>query len=124
MPATALSVARAVAAARQVAFDQREQPRDALLRRRPVGDVFAREGVLVHLRAHVAGIDRVHAQLGVLGRQHRAQLLERRLARAVPAPALVGLDGGVGGDVEDARAAASRGSASWTSASGARTLTS
>ena len=42
--------ARAVAPARQVALDQREQPGDAVLGRRPVGDVLARERLLVHAR--------------------------------------------------------------------------
>ena len=64
------------------------------------------ERVLVHLRAHVAGVDGVDAQVGMLGGEDGAELLERRLRRAVAAPALVGLNGGVGGDVEDARARA------------------
>ena len=56
-----------VAAARQRALDQREQPGDAVLRRRPVGDVLARERLLVHLGAHVAWVDAVDAQPRVLG---------------------------------------------------------
>ena len=40
----------------------------------------------------------------MLGGEDPRQLLERGLRRAVAAPALVGLDGGVGGDVEDHRA--------------------
>ena len=46
-------------------------------------------------------------QLGMLGGEDRRELLERGLRRAVPAPALVGLDRGVGRDVHD-RAAARR----------------
>ena len=49
----------AVAAAGAIALDQRQQPRHALLGRRPIGDVLAREGLLVHLRPHVAGVDGV-----------------------------------------------------------------
>ena len=48
-----------------------------------------------------------HAQLGLLGGEHRRQVLERGLRRAVAAPALVGLDRGVGRDVHD-RARATR----------------
>ena len=92
---------RAVAAARQVALDEREQAGHAVARRRAVGDVLARERVLVHARVHVAGVDGVDAQVGALGGEHVGELLERRLRRAVAAPALVALDRGVGGDVDD-----------------------
>ena len=68
---------------------------------RTVGDVLARERVLVHLGAHVAGIDDEHAHVGMLGREHRRQLLERGLRRSVAAPSFVGLDRGVGRDVDD-----------------------
>ena len=77
----------------------------------PVGDVLAREGLLVHRRAHVAGIEPVDPHVGLLGGEHVATLLERRLRRAVAAPALVALDGGVGRDVDD-RAAEARSSGS------------
>ena len=117
-------LARPVAPAGQLALDQLEQARDAVLGRRPVGDVLAGERLLVHPRAHVARVDGVDAQLRMLGGEDRGQLLERRLRGAVAAPALVGLDRRVGGDVDD-RAARRRcsGSASWISASGASTLT-
>ena len=59
------------------------------------------ERVLVHLRPHVSGVDCVDTQLGVLGSEDRRQLLEGGLRRAVAAPALVRLDGGVRGDVDD-----------------------
>jgi hypothetical protein len=55
----------------------------------------------VHARAHVAGIDGVDAQRRVLRREDRRELLQRGLRGAVAAPAGVGLDGGVGGEVED-----------------------
>ena len=61
----------------------------------------------MHARVHVAGVDRVDPEAGLLGGEHACELLERRLRGAVAAPAFVGLDGGVGGDVDDAAAAAS-----------------
>ena len=64
---TPVELAGPVAPAGQVALDQGEQAGHARLGRRPVGDVLAGERVLVHLRAHVAGVDRVDAQLRVLG---------------------------------------------------------
>ena len=120
------SIARLVAAARLVALDQGARTRARFLGRRPVGDVLAGERLLVHLRAHVAGVDGVDAQLRAARRRGpRVELLERGLRRAVAAPALVGLDGGVGGDVDDRRARAAAAAArAATSASGAMTLTS
>src|SRR5439155_12702224 len=79
-------VVDAVAAARQVALDQGDETGHALLWRRAIGDVLAREGVLVHLGAHVAGVDRVDVKVGVLGAEHGADLLERGLGGAVAAP--------------------------------------
>jgi hypothetical protein len=58
----------------------------------------------VQAGAQVARVDPPHAHGGLLGGQHGAQLLERGLRRAVAAPALVRLDGGVGGDVRDGAA--------------------
>ena len=55
----------------------------------------------MHVGGHVAGVDRVAPQLGVLDAEDGGQLVERGLAGAVAAPALVGLDGRVGGDVDD-----------------------
>ena len=66
-----------------------------------VGDVLAGERVLVHLGAHVAGIDDEDAEVGSLDREHAAGVLERGLRRAVAAPSRVRLDRGVGRDVHD-----------------------
>ena len=68
-----------------------------------VRDVLAGEGGLVHGGAQIAGIDRPHREGGELGRQHGTEVLERRLAGAVAAPALVGLHRGVRSHVEHAR---------------------
>src|SRR5690606_25765034 len=89
-----------------------------------VRDVLAGEGVLVHLRAHVAGVDREHPQVRSLDGQDGAEVVERRLRDPVGAPPLVGLDGGVGGDVHDHGVRGERGTAAWISPSGATTLTS
>ena len=83
-----------------VTVDQGEEPRHAVLRRRTVGDVLAGEGVLVHLRAHVAGVDAQHPEVGALDGEDPADVVQRGLGGAVAAPALVGLDGGVGRDVD------------------------
>ena len=106
-PATAVSASARglVAATRMVAVDQGDEAGNALLRERAVGDVLAGEGVLVHLRAHVAGIDPVDAEVGLLGGEDVRELLEPGLRGAVPAPSLVPLDRGVGGDVQDAAGA-------------------
>ena len=93
---------RSVATARLVAFEQVDEPGDRDLGQRPVGDVLVGERLLVHLRAEVAGIDPVDPKVGMLGGKDRGQLLERRLRRAVAAPALVGLDRRVRRDVDDA----------------------
>ena len=91
-----------------------------------IGDVFARERVLMHLRAHVAGVERVHAHVGFFGAEDVAELFERGLRRSVPAPAFVRLDRGVGRDVHDrAVVVAQRGQARrCASARGATVLTS
>ena len=83
--------------------------RDDGLRRRPVADVLAREGGLVHVGRHVAGVDRVDPQLRVLDGEDGGELVEGGLARAVAAPARVGLDGGVRADVHDPAAGAAEG---------------
>ena len=62
-------------------------------------------GEPVQLGVHVAGVEGVHAQLGVLDGEHRRGVVEGRLGRAVRPPAGVGLDGGVGRHVDDAAAA-------------------
>ena len=93
---------RAVATAGKVGLEQVQQGGHALLGERAVGDVLAGERGLVHGRAQVAGIDDVDREVGVLDGQDLAELLERGLRRAVRAPALVGLDRGVGGDRQDA----------------------
>jgi hypothetical protein len=58
----------------------------------------------VQRRVHVAGVEGVDGELRALGAEHVRELLERGLRRAISAPALVGLDRGVGGDVDDPRA--------------------
>src|SRR5258708_26305394 len=75
-----------IAAAGQLTFEQLDQSRNRDLGRRSIGDVLSRKCLLMHLRAHVAGIDAVHAQLEMLGGEYRGELLECRLRRAVPAP--------------------------------------
>ena len=85
------------------------------------------KGVLVHVGPHVAGVDRPHPDARVLGGQHCAHLVERRLRRAVAAPTLVVLDGRVRGHVEHVRGSgdASRaGNATCTRARGASRFTS
>ena len=72
---------------------------------RPVADVLAREGLLVHPGAQVARVHPPHPHVRLLRGQHPAGLLERGLRRAVPAPARVRLDRRVGGDVDDRAAA-------------------
>ena len=94
-------VVHPVAAAGRPVVDQPHQAGDLLLGRRPVADVLAGEGVLVHPGPHVARVDPVHAHPVLLGRQHPAELLQRRLGGAVAAPALVALDRRVGGHVDD-----------------------
>ena len=105
---------------------QRAQRRHHGLGQRTIGDVLAGERLLVHLRAHVAGVEGVHAHLRFLGREDVAELFQRGLRRAVPAPAFVGLAPGIGRDVHDGavRRVAASGSASWTRPSGATTFTS
>ena len=93
------TAARLVAAARVVARRSgRRGPGTARLGSGPVGDVLTGEGVLVHLGAHVAGIDDEDAQVAEFDGEHPAGVVERGLRRAVDAPALVGLDRGIGGD--------------------------
>src|SRR5438105_373048 len=82
--------------------NQDEQARDAYLRQRPVADVLAGEGFLMHLRAHIAGINPVDTPLGVLCREDMRELLKRGLARAVAAPTFVCLNACIAGDVDNA----------------------
>jgi hypothetical protein len=58
----------------------------------------------VHVGGHVAGVDGVDPQPGVLHGEDGGQLVEGGLAGAVATPAGVGLDGGVGADVDDGAA--------------------
>src|SRR6185312_5167921 len=97
-------ISSAIAAAGKVALYELEQRRDALLGRRSVGDVLAGERRLMHRGVHVTGIEGVDVELGVLYGEDPRELLEHRLRRAIAAPALVGLDGGVGRHVDDAAA--------------------
>ena len=57
----------------------------------------------MHLRPEIPGVDRPDRQRRILDREHGAELVERRLPGAVAAPSLVGLDPGIGGDVDQAR---------------------
>ena len=70
----------------------------------PVRDVLAGEGLLVHLRPHVARVERVAPQPRLLLAQHGGELVKPGLRRAVAAPAGIGLDGGVRADVDDGAA--------------------
>ena len=97
---------------------ERDEPGHDRLGQRAIGDVLARERVLVHLGAHVAGIDHQHAHARDARRRARRQLLERGLRRAVAAPTFVGLDRGVGRDVHDR--AVRRGEQSAAAAASAR----
>ena len=58
----------------------------------------------MHLRAHVAGVDAEHAEVGAFRPEDGGEVLEAGLGGAVGAPALVGLDRRVGGDGDDGRA--------------------
>lgn len=91
-----------VAPARQIALEQGQKPRDTGLGGKPVRDVLAGKGFLVHLGVHVTGIHPVDLEFGLLRCQHVGKLLERSLARAVPAPAGVGFHPGIRGDIHDA----------------------
>ena len=57
----------------------------------------------MHRGAQITRVDGPDGQRGELRRQHGTEVLECRLAGAVAAPALVGLDRGVRRDVEQAR---------------------
>jgi hypothetical protein len=59
------------------------------------------EGPLVHVRPHVSWVERVTAQVTVLGGHHGGELVEGGLGRAVATPAGVCLDRGVGADIDD-----------------------
>ena len=86
--------------ARRISATSRGPRRRGIGQRRRVG---VGHGVGVHAGVHLAGVDVEHADAGAgqLGRPDPPQLFQRRLRRAVGAPAGVGLDGGVGGDVHD-----------------------
>ena len=91
-----------------------------------VGDVLAGKGGLVHRGAHVAGIEGVYPQIRVLDGENGGEVVQGGFRRAVPTPAGVGLDRGVGAEHDDGRGRCRRsaGSATWVSASGAITSTS
>ncbi len=71
----------------------------------PVGDVLAREGLLVHVGAQVARVGPPDPDRELLGGQHVRGLLQGGLGRAVAAPARVGLHRRVRGDVQHRAAA-------------------
>ena len=87
-------------ARRRPGIEQPEQRRDHGRGLRPVADVLAGEGGLVHVGAHVAGVHGIDAKVGLLGGEDGAELVEGGLGRPVAAPARVGLDGRVGADVQ------------------------
>ena len=120
-------VGQAVAPARRCLLDQAYEVGHDLVGPRSVRDVLAGEGVLVHLRPHVAGVDGPHAQRRLLGGEHGAHVVEGRLGEPVSSPPLVRLDRSVRGDVEHGRARRVRARAArdcCTRARGATTLTS
>ena len=78
-----------VPSTRDVALDEGDEAGNALGRLRSIGDVLAGERVLVHLGAHVAGVDDEHPTPRLLDGEDPARVLERGLRRAVPAPPLV-----------------------------------
>src|SRR5438105_15414494 len=82
--------------------NQDEQARDAYLRQRPVANVLAWEGFLMHLCAHIAWINPVDTPLGVLCREDMRELLKRGLARPVAAPTCVCFNACIAGDVDNA----------------------
>ena len=82
---------------------------------------------LVHRGAHVAGVEGVHPDVGVLDGEDGGEVVQRGFRRAVPTPAGIGLDRGVGAEHNDGAGSvppAARAAACWVSASGATTSTS
>ena len=69
---------------------------------RPVRYIFAGEGVLVHLRAHVAGIDAYNADFfpAQFVSQGEREQVERGFGGAVSAPTFVAARSGVAADVD------------------------
>ena len=74
-------IARAIPATLRPLVEQPEERRDDRFRLRAIRDVLAREGPLMHLGPHVAGVEGVHAQHSVV----RPQEL-RSAGRARPWP--------------------------------------
>ncbi len=93
--------ASAIAPAWMRPTDQSEQAGNADLGERPVADIFAGEGLLVHLRAHITRVNPVDTPRLVLRRQDMRELLERRLTRSIATPTFIPLDSRVAGNVED-----------------------
>ena len=116
-----------VAPARAIAVDQREEGGHDGARLGSIRDVLARERLLVHCVRRSPGSTDHTVTVGLLDGQHGAEVIEGRLAGAVATPSFVGLDGGVGGDVDagGGGGTASRGGrAAWITPSGATTFTS
>src|SRR2546421_5288618 len=82
--------------------NQYEQAGNAFFWQGTIADVLAWEGFLMHLRAHVAGIYPVDAPRGVFGSEYVRKLFQRGLARAIAAPAFVGFNACITGDVDHA----------------------
>ena len=70
-------------------LDEAHEVGNDLLRQRSVGDVLAREGVLVHLGPHVAGIDGPHEQRRLLDAPapRSGGRVQPWRARSLPSPA-------------------------------------
>src|ERR1035437_5926440 len=93
-------VGGAVPAAWQPLRDEPDERGDHRLGPRPVRDVLAGEGPLVHVGAQVARVGPPDADRELLGRQHVRRLLQCGLGGAEATPARVRLHGRVRGDVE------------------------
>ncbi len=87
----------------EISVDQGNDVGDDRVRQRPVGDVLAGKGELMHLGPEISGIDGPGSQPGVLGGDRRGGVVECGLGEPVPAPSFVMLDRGIGGDVQEPR---------------------
>src|SRR6185312_5317080 len=88
-----------IASTRTLARNQFEQPWHAFLRQGTVADILAGEGLLVHLRAHITGINPVDTQGRIFGGENIRKLFERCFTRSISTPALIGLDTCIAGNI-------------------------
>src|SRR5438132_2934384 len=79
-------------------FEELDQAWHHRLWQGSIRDVLARERRLVHVGAHVAGVDRADPQPRFLDGEDFGELVLGSLGRPVTAPAPVAFDGGVGTD--------------------------